>query len=116
MAIGSPAPQAQPGQLVDIGTVAAANIAKAINAPDAAVPVIRNAIRDEIGAMSSHFTLAISDVQTGNEAELLKLKAAYAKDVAEIKAAFSFVKSNKALVIGTLAFAALLGAVVARLV
>lgn len=105
MAIGSPAPTAQPGQLVDIGTVAAANIVRALDLPVEKTLVVRNAIRDEISALSSHFTMAISDVQTN-----------YELDLAKVKAEWSFVKNNKALVIGALTFAVLWGALVARLV
>lgn len=94
-------PQAQPGQLIDIGTVAASNIAKAIGAAETAVPAIRNAIRDEIQAMSSHFTLVIADVQTGYEAELAKIKAGSDAVLADIKSDFNWLKANKVKVVAT---------------
>jgi hypothetical protein len=88
-------PQAAPGQLVDIGTVAAANIVKrlelATGKSEAEAAIVTNtvkrAIADEINAMSSHFTLAVADVQTQYEAEVLK-----------IKSAFTYVKANKGVV------------------
>lgn len=62
------------GQLMDIGTVAAANIARALELEESKVPVIREAIRDEISAMSSHFTLAFGDIQTAQEVALKKVE------------------------------------------
>lgn len=79
--------QADPTQLVDIGTVAAMNLAIALKLEPSTVPAIRQAIRDEINAMSSHFTLAFADIQANYEHELYK-----------IGSAFSFVKSNKVAV------------------
>lgn len=80
-------PTAANGQLMDIGTVAAHNIALALQLPDEQVPVIKNAIRDEIQAMSSHFTLAVADLSTQ-----------YEIDVAKIKSAFTYVEANVARV------------------
>ena len=94
VAAAAQVPQANPNQLIDIGTVAAANIANAIKAPAESVPSIKKAIQDEINAMSSHFTLAVSDVQTQYEAEVYKLRAKFESDVAVIKSEWSFVKSN----------------------
>ena len=93
-------PQAT-GQLIDIGTVAAANIAKALGVEEKHVGTIKQAIRDEINAMSSHFTLAVSDVQTQYEAELNR-----------IRSTFSYVAANKVLVGVTLAVVFVLGVVV----
>lgn len=120
MSTPSPVPAPQ-GQLVEIGEVAAANIVKRlrldVGLPAAAaaniVAEVKNAIRDEINAMSSHFTLAVHDVQTQYEAETLKLKAEYEKAVAEITGAFSYVKANwvkvAAVVSAVSAVAALVG-------
>ena len=83
---------AAPGQLVKIGTVAAANIAKALKLPEEAVQVVERAISDEINAMSSHFTLAVADVQTQYEAEVLR-----------VKSAFTYVAANKWRVVAALA-------------
>lgn len=96
----TPAPQ---GQLVEIGEVAAANIVKRLRL-DAGLPAaaaanivaeVKGAIRDEINAMSSHFTLAVHDVQTQYEAETVRLKAEYEKAVAAVKSDFNWVKANK---------------------
>lgn len=102
--------QANAPQIVEIGEVAAANIVKrlklAAGKPEAevakVVTEVKNAIRDEINAMSSHFTLAVHDVQTQYEAETLKLKAEYEKAVAEITGAFSYVKANRGKVAAVL--------------
>lgn len=81
--------------VVDIGTVSAANIAKAINAHPDTIPWIKKAIADEINAMSSHFTLAFADIQTQYEAAVYQAKLEYQKAIG----AFNFVKSN-AFVVG----------------
>jgi hypothetical protein len=70
---------------MSIGAVAARNIAGALSLGESQVGVIEQAIKDEIQAMSSHFTLAIADVQTQYEVE-----------VAKVKADFVWVKANKA--------------------
>lgn len=89
--------------IVDIGTVAAANIVQRLKL-DAGKPVdevkktvetVKSAIRDEINAMSSHFTLAVHDVQTQYEAETVRLKAEYEKAVAAVKSDFNWVKASK---------------------
>lgn len=103
MSTPSPVPQAQASGLAEIGEVAAANIVKRLKLDagkaDAGaakvVQEVKNAIRDEINAMSSHFTLAVSDVQTHYEAETLKLKAEYEKAVAAVKSDFNWVKANR---------------------
>lgn len=89
--------QADPNALISIGTVAAMNIASAIGQP-LQVALIEKSIKDEITAMSSHFTMAMADVQT-----------AYEIEVAKIKSTFSFVKGNKQIVIGALGTAMLAG-------
>lgn len=63
-------------EVVDLGTVAAQNLAVALNVGEEHVPKIKQAINDEINALASHFTLAFADVQTLYEAEVAKLKAA----------------------------------------
>jgi hypothetical protein len=103
------AAQAAPGQLVEIGTVAAQNIALAINVPAEHVPTIKKAIADEINAMSSHFTLALSDVQTQYEAEVYQAKAAFEKEVTKIKSVYSFVQANIGVLIGISAVVFALG-------
>lgn len=65
------------GQIVDIGTVAAQNLARALNLPDDKVPAVKAAIADEINAMSSHFTLAFADIQTAHEIAERQLKSTY---------------------------------------
>ena len=66
----------QSGQLMSIGTVAAQNIARALGTPEHA-QLIEQEIKDEISAMSSHFTLAFADISTANEIALAKLKDEY---------------------------------------
>ncbi len=82
------------GQLVKIGTVAAANIVKRLGLAASAVDSVEHAIADEINAMSAHFTLAVADVQTQYEVEL-----------ARIKSAWNYLEANRAIVILTLAIA-----------
>jgi len=89
----APAPQANPHGLMPIGAVASHNIAAAIGQPEHA-GTIETAIRDEINAMSSHFTLALADIQTQFEVEQNKLKDAYDGQVAAIRADFSWVKAH----------------------
>ena len=92
---------AAPGQLVKIGTVAAANIVKRLGMAETAVDTVEKAIADEINAMSAHFSLAVADVQTQYEAEVLK-----------IKSTFSYIKANRSVVAYTLGFAFVFGLVV----
>lgn len=118
MSTPQPVPQ---GQLVEIGEVAAANIVARLKLdagkPEAevakVVSEVRNAIRDEINAMSSHFTLAVHDVQTQYEAETVRLKAEYEKAIAAVKSDFNWVKANKAKIAAVVsavsAIAALVG-------
>ncbi|HEV2551813.1 MAG TPA: hypothetical protein VGU20_31170 [Stellaceae bacterium] len=114
---------------MDIGTVAAHNIALAIGAADEHVETIRNAIRDEIQAMSSHFTLAVADLGTQYEAEVEKLKQekddfitaaqaretqmvnAFKAEVAKIKSTFTYVEANPGRVAVVLAAVIALGVV-----
>ena len=91
--------QANPNGLMSIGAVAAHNIAAVLNLPAENVGTIEQAIKDEINAMSSHFTLAVADVQTQYEVE-----------VAKIKSAFTYVSANKAKIASALAAALSLGA------
>lgn len=71
------AAQANPQGLMSIGTVAAHNIAAAVGLDASHVGTIEQAIKDEINAMSSHFTLAVADVQTQYEVEVTKIKSVY---------------------------------------
>lgn len=93
------APQANPQGLVPLGAIAARNIALTLNLAEEHVATIEKAIRDEIGMMSSHFTMAFADIQTQYEIELAKLrkdgtevaaslKAEYDKQVAELRSTF----------------------------
>lgn len=127
------------GELMDIGTVAAHNIAQAIGVADDKVYVIRDAIRNEISVMGSHFTSAVADVQTHYEAETVKLKADLeltktnliaqaqidvaafkAKVEADLKADFSFLKTHAVaigcFVSGIAAVAAAVGHFIAQFV
>lgn len=72
-----PAQGDQP-EIVDLGTVAAQNLALALNLGEEHVSTLKRAIRDEINALASHFSLAYADVQTQYEAELEKIRAATA--------------------------------------
>ena len=66
---------AQAGGLMKIGEVAARNIALALNLGEEHVATIETAIKDEINAMSSHFTLAFADIQTQYEVKVNRLKS-----------------------------------------
>jgi hypothetical protein len=92
-------------EIVDIGSVAAANIAARLKLDEKRVPEIKRAIADEINAMSSHFSLAFADVQTQYEAE-----------VAKVKSAWSYVRSKPGIVAGTLGLVFLFGAVLGAIV
>jgi hypothetical protein len=72
----------QGGHIMDIGTVAALNIAQTLGLPADKASVIKRAIRDEIMLMSSHFTSAIADVQFQYEAQVRSIKSGwnYAKE------------------------------------
>lgn len=97
--------QADPSQLHPIGKVAALNIVRALELSEKDAPKIERAIADEIQAMSSHFTLAMADVQTQYEVEVLKIKSTY-----------SFIDAHKLLVNGVLVGVFLLGAIVGHFV
>lgn len=103
------APQAQAGGLMKIGTIAAHNIVAAAALPADQVSMVEGAIKDEINAMSSHFTLAMADIQTQYEVELAK-----------IKSDFVWLNANKGkvVVVGSalLSVGALAGIIVGRLV
>jgi hypothetical protein len=75
----------KPGEIREIGEIAAMNVQKALSLPESSVKAIQKAMADEIQIMSSHFTMAVADVQTTFEAEVLK-----------IKADFVWVQANKA--------------------
>lgn len=80
--------QANPNGLMSIGAVAAHNIAAMLNLDTKHIGTIEQAIKDEINAMSSHFTLAIADVQTQYELEVTKLKAEAVEVAATLKASY----------------------------
>lgn len=100
------------GELIDIGTVAAHNISNQLGLAETAVPIVRQAIRDEISAMSSHFTLAVADTQTAFEVETNTLKAKFASDVAAAKSDFAFAGAHKPFFTVVIAVAAAVGFVV----
>ena len=97
--------QANPNGLMPIGAVAAHNIAAILNLPAEHIGTIETAIKDEINAMSSHFTLATADVQTQYEVE-----------VAKIKADFVWVKANKGKIVAVVVAAVLVGYVLGAIV
>jgi hypothetical protein len=108
----SDSPKALAGDLADIGTVAAANVVKALQLDEHHIPLVKHAIRDEINAMSSHFTLAFADIQTQYEAAVYQAKLEYQKAIGT----FNFVKSN-AFVVGVVSGSLIsLGAVLERFV
>jgi hypothetical protein len=96
--------QGEEPQIVKLGTVAAGNIAMALNLGREHVSTIERAISDEINAMSSHFTLAFADIRDQYEVELAK-----------VKSAFTFVAANKLAVIGASVALFVAGAVVGHL-
>lgn len=106
------------GQLMDIGTVAAANIVRALDlAPtEANVVAAKKAIRDEVSAMSTHFTLAFADISTAHEIAQASMKAGYDKSVAEIRSTFNYVKANKGYVVAALFSAFSVGAIAVALI
>ena len=99
-------------QIVKIGTVAAQNIVKRLGLAASAVDTVEKAIADEINAMSAHFTLAVSDLQTSFEAETLKLKAKFEADLADVKAAWNYVRGKPWIVAAALGVALVIGVVV----
>lgn len=117
--------QANPQGLMPIGAVAAHNIAAMLNLSTEHVGTIETAIRDEINAMSSHFTLAMADVQTQYEVETATLKTKYEKDVvtiqdayvasvALIKSDWVWLEANKFFASAMLGAAAIIGAFFAK--
>ena len=97
--------QANPQGLMHIGEVAARNIALVLNIDEKQVPTIERAIRDEISAMSSHFTMAFAAVQTAHEIAENELKSAY-----------RYVQSNVKRVIAVIAGVFALGVVTGLLI
>lgn len=80
------------GQLMDIGTVAAHNIVNQLGLAEDKVDTVRQAIRDEISAMSSHFTLAVADVETHYQVETTKLQEQVKNTEASFVAQFNVAK------------------------
>lgn len=97
--------QANPNGLMSIGAVAAHNIAAVLNLSTEHVGTIEQAIKDEIGAMSSHFTLAVADVQTQYEVE-----------VAKVKSDFRWAATNKAKIAAVVSAVGLIGALAGHFV
>lgn len=92
----------QPGQLMRIGEISAHNIAAALSLGEDKVLEIERAIKDEIDAVTSHFTLAFADISTQHEVEVMKIKKdadAYKEKLEaewdEFTSAFSYVEANK---------------------
>jgi hypothetical protein len=119
--------QANPQGLMPIGVVASHNIAAVLGLDPKTVPQIETAIKDEINAMSTHFTLAIADVNTQYESELAKAKvregeaiAAFKAEVAKIKSDFVWIDANKSKVVVAasvlFSLGALIGSLITRLV
>lgn len=79
---------AQPGQLMSIGAVAAQNIAQALGYDEAAAAKIETAIKEEIDAMATHFTLAFAEIGTQHEVAQIALKKDYDKALDEAIAKF----------------------------
>ena len=75
------------GQLIDIGTVAASNIAQTLGLPSTAVPIVRDAIRDEIKMIETHFSTTILDMQSSIESQ-----------IREVKSGFNWAKQNASAV------------------
>jgi hypothetical protein len=111
---------AEKGELIDIGTVAAHNIVNVLGLAEADVTKVRDAIRDEISQMGSHFSLAMADVQTQMELEAKKLESRYTIDLsnakADLLADYSFVKSHWLLVSGAAVLLLAVGAFIGHLV
>jgi hypothetical protein len=82
------------GELIDLGTVAAANIARSLGLGEDKVGAIRDAIRDEIAALSAQFTLAFADISAAHELKEERLRRAYNDQVYEIRSAHRFVEDN----------------------
>lgn len=93
-----PAQGDQP-QIVKLGTLAAQNIALALNIDEVHVPVIEKSINDEINAMSSHFTLAFADVRDQYEVAVARLEATFVDDVTAIKSSFNWFRENRGMAI-----------------
>lgn len=117
------APQADPGQLIDIGTLASANIVRALGLDPKQVPVVKDAIVDEITAMSTHFTLAVADVQDSMQIELNKVKAAFKADkvafedeIDRVTSTHNYVQANWERIVAVLGAIFFLGALVGHFV
>ncbi len=66
------------GEMMDIGTLAASNIVKALGLNESDVPTIQEAISDEIRQISAHFTMCARDMQ--HNIETSKSAFNYAKE------------------------------------
>jgi hypothetical protein len=69
--------EAAEGQLMDIGTVAAHNIVVALGLKESDVATVKQAIRDEINAMSTHFTMAVAEQQDHFESEVNRIRSTW---------------------------------------
>jgi hypothetical protein len=71
------------GRLVTIAQVAAENIARVLELPEAAVAPLQEAIGDEVAAMSAHFAFTINDLHAQwekAEGKLTRIREALAPD------------------------------------
>lgn len=102
------------GTIMPIGHVASQNIQAALKTKgiDVGAEIIEKFIRDEINVMSAHFQMAVSEVQAQYEAEVLKMK----HEVAEIRAAWTYVKANRIKVLSVLSSVAGIAAAIGHFV
>lgn len=84
------------GQILSLSTIAATNIAEAINAQPEKIPAIEQALKDEVDALGAHFTMMFSDLVHNFETE---------KE--QIKSAFCFAEENigKLVIVATVVYA-----------
>lgn len=69
---------ASTGRLVTIAQVAAENIARVLDLPEAAVAPLQEAIGDEVAAMSAHFAFTVNDLHAQwekAESKLTRIRA-----------------------------------------
>ena len=105
----------QSGQLMSIGAVAGANIAQSLGKPELAGEITA-AIKDEINAMATHFTLAFTDISNEHEIALAKLKDEYESRRVRLREDFYFVRANWQEFAGSAVFFVGLGALLGLLV
>jgi len=103
MALETNAPAQPQGELIDIGTMAARNLVAALELKGENVEkTVRDSIRMEIGAMSTHFALAHAELETAYEANVLRLRNEY-------KLAVVWLEQRKTSIIAVVSTTFLLG-------